>query len=242
MCIIINRFYLNGYLTLYQKMMYSNPRAFSARQTGERLEDNGHFIVVDARSAAAFTEGFIPGSLFIGQGDNFVEWAVNLLDTDKKIILVTPPGKEETCAALLGHAGFKTNVAGYLEGGFEAWKDAGLAVDMIIDIDAGELAMDIPFDKNLVVVDVRWPAEYAEGHVQDALNIPLGELKDPVNIAQFDERDNLYLHSGKGYRSVIAVSLLKLQGYNNLRNITGGWETIKHTKGITIVKEAGALN
>lgn len=223
-------------------MLYPNTRAFTARQIGEWLEDNGHFIVVDARSPAAFTEGFIPGSVFIGEGENFVEWAVNLLDTDKKIILVTPPGKEEACAGLLEHAGLKTNTAGYLEGGFEAWKDAGKAIDMIIDVDAGELAMDIPFDENLVVVDVRWPAEYAEGHVQDALNIPLTGLKDPLNIAQFDERDNLYLHSAKGYRSVIAASLLKLHGYNNLRNITGGWEIIKHTKGITIVKEAGALN
>jgi rhodanese-related sulfurtransferase len=223
-------------------MLYSNTSALTARQVGEWLEDNGQFMVVDARSAAAFAEGFIPGSLFIGQGEHFVEWAVNLLDTDKKIILVTPPGKEEACTGLLEHAGFKANVAGYLEGGFEAWKDAGKAIDMIIDVDAGELAMDIPFDDNLVVVDVRHPVEYAEGHVQNALNIPLAELKDPLNMAQFDERDNLYLHSAKGYRSVIAASLLKLQGYNNLRNIAGGWEIIKHTKGIPIVKEAGALN
>src|SRR5690606_23025042 len=191
--------------------------------------------------ALPISEGFIPGSVFIGREGNFVEWAVNLLSTDQKIVLIAAPGKEEECMGLLTNAGFK-NVAGFLDGGFEAWKEEGGAVDMIIDVDAGELAMDIPFDENLVVVDVRRPVEFAEGHVQDALNLPLIDMKDPGNIAQLNERDNLYLHCARGYRSVIAASLLKLQGYNNLRNVTGGWESIKHAKGITIVKDPRALN
>ena len=223
------------------EMLYPRSRAFTARQLKELLTSNEQVLIVDTRAAAAFTEGFIQGSVFIGRDGNFVEWAVNLLPTDKPIVLITSPGKEEECIGLLADAGFR-NVAGFLEGGFETWKDAGGAVDMIIDVDAGELAMDIPFDENLVVVDVRKPVEYAQGHVQDALNLPLIEMKDPGNIAGLNERDNLYLHCARGYRSVIAASLLKLHGYNNLRNITGGWESIKHTKGITIVKDPRGLN
>lgn len=223
------------------EMLYPHRNAFTSLQLSKLLRDNDHFIIVDTRSAAAFTEGFIPGSLFIGFEGRFIEWAVNLLPAGKQIVLITPAGKEEVCAGLLTDAGF-TNVAGYLQGGFEAWRDSGGAVDMIIDVDAGELAMDIPFDENLIVVDVRRPVEYAEGHVKDALNIPLIDMKDPGNIAHLNERDNLYLHCAAGYRSVIAASLLKMQGYNNLRNVTGGWESIKHTKGFTIVKEPAALN
>ena len=223
------------------EMLYPRSRAFTARQLKELLTSNEQVLIVDTRAPAAFTEGFIQGSDFIGRDGNFVEWAVNLLPTDKAIVLITSPGKEEECIGLLADGGFR-NMAGLLEGGFETWKDAGGAVDMIIDVDAGELAMDIPFDENLVVVDVRKPVEYAQGHVQDALNLPLIEMKDPGNIAGLNERDNLYLHCARGYRSVIAASLLKLHGYNNLRNITGGWESIKHTKGITIVKDPRALN
>jgi len=113
---------------------------------------------------------------------------------------------------------------------------------MIINVDAAEMAMDIPFDENLVVLDVRRPVEYAEGHVENAVNIPLSDLSDPGNLVQLEERDNLYIHCVRGYRSVIAASILKQQGYNNLRNISGGWEFIRHTKGIKIVKEASALN
>jgi rhodanese-related sulfurtransferase len=223
------------------EMLYSHSRAFTVRQLKELLKHNENTIIVDTRSVSDFTEGFIPGSVFIGRDGNFVEWAVNLLPTDKTIVLIASPGKEEESIGLLVNAGFE-NVAGFLDGGFEAWREGGDVVDMIIDVDAGELAMDIPFDESLVVVDVRRPVEYAEGHVQDALNLPLIDMKDPGNIAQLNERDNLYLHCARGYRSVIAASLLKLQGYNNLRNVTGGWESIKHTKGITIVKDPRALN
>lgn len=215
--------------------------AFSVSQLSELLESNNPFFLVDTRSEAVFEDGFISGSVFIGQEGNFIEWALNLLDAEKPIYLVAAPGKEETGVALLKRAGFE-NVKGFLDGGFEAWKDAGKPVDMIIGIDADEIAMDIRFDKNLVVVDVRLPVEYAQGHVENAVNIPLMELKDPANIASFEERDNLYLHSGRGYRSVIAASLLKREGYNNLHHISGGWEELRHTKGIPIVKEPKALN
>ena len=123
---------------------------------------------------------------------------------------------------------------GYLEGGFEKWKASGEPIDLIIDVEADEFAMDLPFDDNLVVVDVRRETEYADGHVRGALNIPLHELKDPGNMASFEEHQNIYLHCGGGYRSVIAASLIKRQGFHNIRNVTGGWARIKEQPGIGI--------
>ena len=198
-------------------------------------------VVLDCRNAGAFTDGFVPGSLFIGRDGNFVEWALDLLSPSARIILIAEAGKEAESINLLAGAGF-TDIAGFLEGGFDAWKAAGEEIDMIINIDAAEMAMDIPFDENLVVLDVRRAVEYAEGHVENAVNIPLSDLSDPGNLVQLEERDNLYIHCARGYRSVIAASILKQQGYNNLRNISGGWEFIRHTKGIKIVKETSALN
>src|SRR5690606_5086273 len=121
-------------------------------------------------------------------------------------------------------------VKGYLEGGFEKWKEDGNEVDMIIDIEADELMMDIPFDQHLVVLDVRKPTEFAEGHLQDAVNLPLSIMNDPLNLATIEENDNLYIHCAGGYRSVIAASLLKCQGIHNLRNILGGWGKIKRSE------------
>ena len=82
--------------------------------------------------------------------------------------------------------------------------------------------MDLPFDPQLVVVDVRRETEYAEGHIKDAMSLPLNNLTDPGSMADFDDTHNLYVHCAGGYRSVIACSMMKRQGIHNLRNIVGG--------------------
>ena len=198
-------------------------------------------IILDTRTEAEFTEGFIPGSVFIGLEGRFAEWAGTLLPFDKSIILVTPAGKEEETVVRLSRVGFD-KMEGYLKGGFDAWKKSGESIDMIINVDADELFMDMPHDPNLLVVDVRKETEFGEGHIKDAVNLPLGEMTDVLHLAQFEDNQNLYIHCAGGYRSVIASSLLKRQGVHNLRNIQGGWAKIKEQEGLKIVKEASVLN
>ncbi len=198
-------------------------------------------VLLDTRRSDFFVAGFVPGSISIGLDGRFAEWAGSILPFSKPIVLVTAPGEEKESVVRLARVGFD-KVKGYLQGGFEAWQQAGETIDMIIDVEPDELAMDIPFDENLVVVDVRRETEFADGHVKGAVNIPLQELTDPGSMAQFEERHNLYVHCGGGYRSIIAASLLKRQGIHNLRNVTGGWGKIKDQKGIEIIKEKSVLN
>ncbi len=198
-------------------------------------------IILDTRHASVFTEGFIPGSIFIGLEGRFAEWAATLLDFEKPIILVTPLGKEEETVIRLARVGFD-KMEGCLDGGFDTWKNAGEPIDLIINVEADELVMDMPHDPNLTVVDVRKETEFGEGHVKDAINLPLSEMTDPIHLAQFEDTQNLYVHCAGGYRSVIASSLLKRQGVHNLRNVLGGWGKIKEQEGLKIVKEASMLN
>ena len=198
-------------------------------------------ILLDTRSSDIFVAGFIPGTVSIGLDGRFAEWAGSLLPFNQPIVLVTRPGEEKDSVVRLARVGFD-KVKGFLNGGFAAWMDAGEPIDMIIEVEADELAMDIPFDENLLVLDVRRETEFADGHIRDAVNLPLQELVDPGSMAILEERHNLYVHCGGGYRSVIAASLLKRQGFHNLRNVTGGWGKIKDQKGIQIVKEKSVLN
>lgn len=206
----------------------------------KKLKD-GDMLVLDTRHASVFTQGFIPGSIFIGLEGRFAEWAGILLSFDKPLILVTETGKEEETVVRLSRVGFD-KMQGYLLGGFEAWQQAGEPTDMIIDIEADELAMDMPHDPNLVVVDVRRETEFAEGHVAGAQNLPLNEMNDVVNLAHFEDNQNLYVHCAGGYRSVIAASLLKREGTHNLRNVLGGWGKIKEQKKIKTEKDSSVLN
>mgnify|MGYP001019975484 CR=1 FL=1 len=198
-------------------------------------------LILDTRQATVFTKGFVPGSISIGLEGRFAEWAGSILPFDKPMILVTEAGKEEESVVRLSRVGFE-KMQGYLKGGFEAWQAAGEPIDMIIDVEADELAMDIPHDPNLVIVDVRRETEFADGHIKDAQNLPLNEMNDLVNLAQFEDNQNLYVHCAGGYRSVIAASLLKRQGAHNLRNVLGGWNQIKQQKNIRIEKETSVLN
>lgn len=198
-------------------------------------------IVLDTRPADQFTQGFVPGSIFIGLEGRFAEWSGSLLPFKSPLVLVTEPGMEKETVIRLARVGF-SNVVGYLEGGFAAWQTSGEPIDMIIDVEADELAMDIPFDDNLVVLDVRRPAEYNLGHVKDAINIPLNEMTDLVNIADLEEEQNIYIHCAGGYRSVIAASLIKRQGLHNIRNVVGGWNKIKEESKIEKTKAESGLN
>ncbi len=186
-------------------------------------------IIVDTRKATVFTEGFVPNSIFIGLEGRFAEWAGSILPFDKNILLVTEAGKEKETIVRLTRVGFE-HFVGYLQGGFEAWKNANEKIDLIIDIEADELAMDIPFDDQLLVVDVRKENEYADGHLAQAMNIPLSNLIDPGSMADLDDCHNMYVHCAGGYRSVIAASLIKRQGLHNVRNVLGGWGAIKELK------------
>ena len=214
-------------------------KALSVDEFKKQLSED--VILLDTRPASQFSEGFMPGAIFIGLEGRFAEWAGSILPFDKTILLVCPAGKEEETVIRLSRVGFD-KMHGYLKGGFETWKNAGEKTDMIIEVEADELMMDIPHDPNLLVVDVRRQTEYADGHLKNAVNMPLNEMTDVLHLAQFEDNQNLYVHCAGGYRSVIATSLLKRQGIHNLRNVLGGWEAIKQQQAVCIVKEASVLN
>ena len=205
------------------------------------LLQNDDIIILDTREELKFSQGFIPNSVFIGLNGRFAEWAGTLLPFDKTILLVCEPGKERESIVRLARVGFD-NFAGYLEGGFRAWLKAGEPIDMIIDVEPSELALDIPHDEHLVVIDVRREAEFGDGHVKGAINIPLADFADAGSMATLEDDQNLYITCRTGYRSVIAASLLKRQGIHNLYNVLGGWEKIKLEEKIKQEKETSVLN
>lgn len=206
-----------------------------------KSEMNDETIILDTRNATVFTLGFVPGSVSIGLEGRFAEWAGSLLPFNTPMLLITEPGKEKESVVRLARVGFD-KVKGYLDGGYQAWLSAGEKIDMIIDVEADELMMDMPHDTNLVLLDVRRETEFADGHLKDAVNIPLDEMTDPGNIANLEDDMNLYVHCAGGYRSVIAASLLKRQGIHNLRNVLGGWNKIKEQEKAEIIKEKSVLN
>ena len=228
-----------GYDSL-DEVMEQGLTEYAPKEFNERMQ-KANTIVLDTRPATEFTKGFVPGSISIGLEGRFAEWAGSLLPFDQDILLITSPDKEKESIVRLARVGF-TRMVGILKGGFNAWKESGNEIDMIIDVEADEVAMDLPFDDKMVVLDVRRETEFADGHVRKAINIPLNDMMDPGNIANLDEDLNFYVHCAGGYRSVIASSLLKRQGIHNFRNVLGGFDAIKKLEKVEIDKENSVLN
>lgn len=227
-----------GYTALDQVMKRSN---IPLNITDFKEKSIAGCWILDTRSPDHFGEGFVPGSVNIGLKGRFAEWVGILIPFDQPVILVTEPEEEEETIIRMARVGYD-NVKGYLKGGYDAWKNAGEASDMIITIDPDELAMDMPYDPKLLILDVRKRAEFSMGHVKGAVNLPLDDMADPITIARADESLNMYVHCQSGFRSMVACSILKKEGFHNLYNINGGFIKIKETPGLHVVTDKQVLN
>lgn len=183
----------------------------------ERVANEHLPLILDVRDKAAFVQGFVPNSVFIGIDGSFAPWAGEMIpDLQQPILLVTPPGREKEAVERLSRVGYD-NTLGYLDGGLEAWKAYGGEIDTITTIKAAELHADIASGKAACLVDLRKASEWDNGHRPEARNLPLAELN--ARLGELDKDTTCYLHCGSGYRSTIASSVLKARGYTKLVNV-----------------------
>jgi glyoxylase-like metal-dependent hydrolase (beta-lactamase superfamily II)/rhodanese-related sulfurtransferase len=198
----------------------SPPAALSAQEVSE-LREQGH-VLLDVRSAADFGAGHVPGSVNIGLGGQFAIWAGSLIPLNAAIILIADTAAQvDESVVRLARVGIE-NVKGYLEGGVENWRGAGLPVDSIPQLSVNELKEKLATTVDLQVVDVRRPAEYGNGHVPRALNAPLATLGRVAAQLPFEKNKPTAVICAGGYRSSAAASLLEKFGFTNLLNVSGG--------------------
>jgi len=76
--------------------------------------------------------------------------------------------------------------------------------------------------KDAVVIDVRAPGEYAQGHILNARNIPLGELDARLKEIERYKEKPLILSCGRGDQSASAASALRKHGFTQVVNLSGG--------------------
>jgi hydroxyacylglutathione hydrolase len=184
-------------------------------------------LVLDTRNPEHFVKGFIPNSINIGIDGNFAPWVGALIpDVKQNLLLVCEPGREEEVVTRLARVGYD-NVLGYLNGSYAAWEAEGKETDSITSVSAFEFAHRHA-QHPLTVIDVRKQSEYEAEHIEGATNIALDYIND--NMASFPKDTTFYVHCAGGYRSVIASSILKARGYNNMINVEGGFTAISETE------------
>ncbi len=185
--------------------------------------------IIDTRIDAKFLQGFIPGSIHVALDEIKTLNALKIIEQDCPIILVCDQGTEEILIKRFELLGY-TQVKGYLEGGFSTWSAAGKKIDLVIEVEVDELAMDIPFDSYLMILDIRTEDVYDKGHIKDSINLPLIEFGDPGAMSELDEHFNIYLIDDSGKQLLLAASILKKQGIHNIRIVQDGWDAVEFLK------------
>jgi hydroxyacylglutathione hydrolase len=184
-------------------------------------------IVIDTRLAQTFKNGFIPNSINIGVKGDFAPWVGTLVtDIRQEILFVADTQDTDEVITRLSRVGYD-NIIGYLDGGFETWQQADKETDSIESISADEFSRRF-LETELLVKDVRKPAEYMAEHINEAMNIPLAVLSD--NMVEFSKTDTNYIHCAGGYRSMMACSILKARGFDNVIDVAGGFAAIAQTE------------
>lgn len=206
-----------------ETVMESGLRALSPAVFEAAANETGA-VVIDTRAAAEFKDAFIPNSINIGLKGDFAPWVGTLItDIQQPILFVATAGTEQEVITRLSRVGYD-NILGYLEGGLEVWQAAGKETDSITSIAAETFAKKFQ-NENLVVKDVRKTTEFEPEHLADAENIPLAYISE--NMADFSKTETNYVHCAGGYRSMIACSILKSRGFDNVVNVEGGIGAIK---------------
>ena len=191
-----------------------------------KLANSSEYLVLDVRHQKDFINGHIPNSLFIGLNGTFAPWVGTLIENiDQKILLISEKGKEIEAITRLSRVGYD-NCIGYLEGGFKSWKDK-YGEEKVESISSQSFVDNLKLN-SIKIIDVRRESEYINKHIEGANNIPLSLLSNELkNIS--DTQDNYYIHCAGGYRSVIAISILKAKGIHNVIDVAGGFGSILKT-------------
>jgi glyoxylase-like metal-dependent hydrolase (beta-lactamase superfamily II)/rhodanese-related sulfurtransferase len=207
------------------EVMKRGTNAFSA-DAFEAAAEKYHALVLDVRKAADFSKAFIPNSINIGIDGQFAPWVGALISDLKQVILiVADKGREEETVLRLARVGYD-NCIGYLEGGIENWIKAGKQTDTIKQIDA-ETFVEKANTQMMAILDVRKNSEYLSEHMKNVENIPLDLIND--SMGSIDRHKTYYIHCAGGYRSMIAASILKARGFENVIDVVGGFKAIKDT-------------
>jgi len=184
-------------------------------------------VVVDARRPEAHAAARIPGSLSIPAGSSFGTWLGWVVDAETPVVLLVDGAEDlDDLSRQAIRIGYEA-MAGYIEGGFLAWRRSGRAVEVGRPYDVDALAVDLspggpmaPF-----VIDVRQPSEFEAGHVPGSIHVGAGELPGRLDALPRDR--DIATICASGYRSSVAASLLRASGFERVVAVRGGlpdWE------------------
>lgn len=197
---------------------YDGPEPMRAADAASAME-NGAWLI-DLRPAAAFGAGHPAGAINISFGSKVGYWAGWVVPADTPVVLLAAkPDEARAAARQLLRVGID-RIDGYVDGGFDGWREAGLPVATIPQMTVEELRTRLDGRQGLTVVDVRTRKEWDAGHLDEATHVPVGDVES--HAASLAGKGPLAIMCEGGFRSSLASSLLARAGAGEVINVTGG--------------------
>jgi rhodanese-related sulfurtransferase/glyoxylase-like metal-dependent hydrolase (beta-lactamase superfamily II) len=177
--------------------------------------------LLDVREGLDYAGSHLTGSINIALKGKYATWAGSMLNSKDPIIVIGDADQVEEAVMRLGRIGFD-NAAGYLEGGMKSLENHPDLERKTRRITAQALADMIAADAKPTIIDVRSEKEYAGGHIDGSLNIPVNHLAD--RVSKLSKTGIVIVHCEGGYRSAIAAGILMNAGFENVIDLVGGYK------------------
>lgn len=191
-----------------------------------KLQESGAQIL-DTREPAEFGAAHLRGSINVGLSGQYATWAGTILDRAHPIVIIASPGREQESAVRLGRIGFD-HVAGYLKDGMKSLESRPELLASTERLSAQFAAEILESNPAPLAVDVRTPGERERNFIPGSLFVPLNRLTE--NFEKLPKNRSLLIYCAGGYRSSIAASLLKRNGFHDVSEIAcgiTGWEAAR---------------
>ena len=198
-------------------------------------------IVIDTRSSADFGAGHIPGAYNIqlcsSEFEQRVGWVTPI---DVPMVLVSDNAQSAQRAIhLLAFLGLDQRVKGFVDGGMEAWREAGLPHNTLMQISVQTLYEKLQ-NNGHKVLDVREISEWDDGHIQDAHHMNFKVLRQRLNDLNVTPDDQIAIICASGLRSNTAGSILLMNRFKHVNNVIGGM-TAWRKAGLPMVNAEGMV-
>ncbi|HEY7362524.1 MAG TPA: rhodanese-like domain-containing protein [Methylomirabilota bacterium] len=195
------------------------PRPYTAREAWQAVQQGA--CVVDLRDPGTYGEGHVPGALNVWiESPQFADRVSWFAPAGAPLILLAQgPSDLDRAVGGLTRVGVEP-VVGFLPRGMVEWKSEDLPVETVPQLTVYALAEWLDEHKDVVIIDVREPFEWREGHVEGAVHLPMLEAARRLEAIP-RERPKAVMCAG-GLRSSTVISALKRHGISHWYNVTGG--------------------
>lgn len=181
-------------------------------------------FLLDIRSPYSFAGAYIPGAINLQL--NFIPVYVGyIVPPDRSVLLVAEsPNQVETFVRYMVRQGYDS-FAGYLRAGMDQWSKGGHELASMCMVTAKDLNGRLKKGEEMFLMDVRDRRESAQGIIEGAKLIHLGEIH--ARMAEIPKNKTVVTYCGSGFRGSCAASILARNGYTKVENLHGGFNAWK---------------